>query len=280
MDDRQQRAASDFAKMVARHGHAFQYAVIRRADELFAARASGWSFGASEVPVEVNGHSTRIDFVLQRDSWTGASAYLVAECKRSNPSHSNWCFAKAPYTRRNSHSGAVVLERIGREADESIGTEARKVAYDRDVYGIAYEIRSGEKGEGPPGRGAIEEACGQLMKGMNGLVEMFARRPHLVSSEDPALLVPVLFTTASLWITDEDLAAADIASGVLTTSAVRPPDNGWLWYRYHASPGIVHGKLQQDPRADVGELVENRFARCIAVVSPTGIDDFLGTTHY
>lgn len=93
-----------FAKVLNRHGYGFQFSVLKKADELARQRKSAWDFEVCEFPVE-GGPGTRIDFVLSRPPRRGDGSkyyFLIAECKRANPALSNWCFARAPFTRHNA----------------------------------------------------------------------------------------------------------------------------------------------------------------------------------
>ncbi|MFZ1804688.1 MAG: hypothetical protein WAU05_12245, partial [Nitrospira sp.] len=86
---------TDVRKVLGSHGYGFQYAVLRRAEELAAERRSKWVFEAAEFPVGTAESPTHIDFILRN---AHSTVYLVGECKRANPAHANWCFLKAPYT--------------------------------------------------------------------------------------------------------------------------------------------------------------------------------------
>ena len=80
----------DLRKVINRHGYAFQEAVLRRGQELFEARRSNWIFDSAEVPVEVRGAQTRIDFLLyesSRGAW-GPLSYLVR--RRQAPRSPGW----------------------------------------------------------------------------------------------------------------------------------------------------------------------------------------------
>lgn len=59
-----------------------------------AADRWAWALEGVEIPVEVRGEPTHVDFLLKHRF---DPAYLVGECKRANPKLSNWCFFKAPY---------------------------------------------------------------------------------------------------------------------------------------------------------------------------------------
>ena len=71
-----------FHKNLNRHGYGFHYRVLHEVERLYNERKSYWRFEAAEFPVEVQGHGTRIDFVLSSNS---KSIYLLAECKRADP---------------------------------------------------------------------------------------------------------------------------------------------------------------------------------------------------
>src|SRR5688500_5164251 len=84
-----------FANTLNLHGHPFESAVLRRAEQLALKGDTQWRFQASEFPVTVQGFDTRIDFILSesfRNLVPTPSRLLVAECKRANPKVSNWLF--------------------------------------------------------------------------------------------------------------------------------------------------------------------------------------------
>ena len=55
--------ARSLSKVLSAHGHAFHYAVMRRAEELSA--KSGWTLDATEFPVATGNSVTHIDFILR-----------------------------------------------------------------------------------------------------------------------------------------------------------------------------------------------------------------------
>lgn len=270
----------DLRKVINRHGYAFQEAVLRRGQELFEARRSNWVFDSAEVPVEVRGVQTRIDFLLyesRREAW-GPLSYLVAECKRVNPALSNWCFTKSQYVRRNSSSDNVIVDQV--MAGEPRLTVSRGIlSYGQEVYHQGYEVRSDSKGDGAPDRSAIESACGQVLRGLNGLIALFRQRPKVLIPNHPTPLISVVFTTARLWTTEADLSDADLASGELDKGALSLASTPWLWYRYHASPALTDPEPKTSDANEIGKLVEHWYARCVAIVSTAGIDDFLAREH-
>ena len=65
-----------------------------------------------------------------------------------------------------------------------------------------------EKGEALTNdRKSIEEAAGQVCRGVNGLVSLFAQHPPLRQQQGTVAvrLMAAIFTTANLFVTDADL---------------------------------------------------------------------------
>src|ERR1700745_4338287 len=119
-DEQIEQVRNSFEKALNRHGYGFQFSVLEIAENLAKKvdedERSRWNFLFSEVPVEVQGAGTRIDFILS-SSRTGPSStffYLICECKRANPALSNWCFIRAPRVRRNQAGGinSLLLETV------------------------------------------------------------------------------------------------------------------------------------------------------------------------
>jgi hypothetical protein len=228
--------------------------------------------------VEVRGHSTRIDFLLHQISWDGAGVtrFLAAECKRANPALSNWCFARAKYLRRDLEDDRRPIVEHVRFDGTNFSSEPQALGYGREVYALGYEVRADQKGDGAPGRGAIEEACGQILRGVNGLVHLLRAAPHLLCMNKPVPIIPVVFTTANLWTTAVDVGDADLNTGELTGESPVEPAS-WLWFRYNMSPGLRHDLPSTGVEHEVGRLVEQWFTRGVAIVSPSGVDEFLSS---
>jgi len=74
-----------------------------------------------------------------------------------------------------------------------------------DFYQIAIEVKSDKTGDpSGNGRGAIEQAAGQVMRGSNGLIESLLKFSKLVDDPKGCDLIPVIFTTANLWVSNVD----------------------------------------------------------------------------
>lgn len=276
-----------FQTVLNRHGHPFQYAVIRRANKLRDDKESFWNFEVSEFPVEVQGHNTKIDFILSHCPQHWTHGYLVAECKRTNTSISEWLFAKAPYVRRGRTSDTLNVERI-KFADPDLLASVQTLPPLADLYHVALEakIKLDPKGVSElvaaDGRGAIENAATQVIRGLNGLIECASRKDETKKGfSNPAFFVPVIFTTARLWATDADIAEADLKSGNVDLANAKVERKPWLWLQYHMSPTLTHSVDREESsegtfrRGTLGHLLKQEYSRTIAIVSTDGIDSFL-----
>ncbi|MHC4090132.1 MAG: hypothetical protein ACYSVY_07620, partial [Planctomycetota bacterium] len=190
-----------FHEALNRHGYAFQHSAAKLARDLSERQRSPWSYYLSEFPVDARGPGTRIDFILRR-----GDVYLLAECKRANPALKNWCFARAGpvhYQRSKEYLFAeYAWHRLPGDLlspGDFLSTGARLEPLRDAVCHIGLEVRSGEPGDRDGvGRGEIEGAITQILRGANGLVEHFCQNSARLSEGWKAVFIPVVFTTARL----------------------------------------------------------------------------------
>jgi hypothetical protein len=259
-------------KVLNRHGYGFHYSVLQHINQI---PRSGWGFEVAEMPVEVRGKGTRIDFILRRFN---SHLYLVAECKRANPALASWCFVRTPYYRRNQREWRIILEETVFDTEGRLSAGASVLIRGPEVYQIGLEIRSGKKGDpGGGGRGAIEEAATQVCRGLNGMVQFLSTHPRTLPNQGDSVaqFVPVIFTTARLWTSQVDLASADVNTGELEVGRDGIHEVGWLWFQYHLSPGLKHSIPSNGTPEGLGEVLEQDYVRTIGIVSSSGVRDFL-----
>jgi hypothetical protein len=141
------------------------------------------------------------------------------------------------------------------------------------IYHVGLELRQeGEKGDAySSGRQAIEDAATQVCRGLNGLVNFCART---MAVRTPVFL-PAIFTTARLWVSDINLADADLATGTFPSNSGELKEVTWLLYQYNQSPGLKHAVISKDKMDGLEGYFYSESARTIAVVGASGIEDFL-----
>lgn len=266
---------NDVRKLVGTHGHGFQYAVLRRTEELAEQRLSYWVFEAAEFPVGTPENPIHVDFIV-RDS--RGTVYLVVECKRADPARANWCFLKAPYTRRNAHEGELVFQEVRYEADTFVAARPRTVYASVASTHLGLELRAGAKGDGIATGAAIKDATAQVLRGANGLLDYLfpGQRTARGQKGNTVVFVPVIFTTARLWVAQGDLSAADLRTGLLPEDWGTLTSVPWLWYTHNQSPALRHRLASSGltPVA-VSSALHAEYSRTIAIVGPDGIDAFL-----
>ena len=271
--DKAEQISDGFHKLLNQHGFGFQYAVLKRAMDLATSKHSKWQAQASEFPTEVQDKPTHIDFLLKRPE---RDYFLVCECKRVNASLANWCFAKSPFVRLYLKSTSVIAEQVTRVSDGSpVFSKPYQWAQSPNIFHLGLEVRANQKSDSiDSGRNAITEAVTQVLRGTNGLANLYGRYPQMLKPSSHILLIPVVFTTATLWMSDVKLDSADVETGKLTNTA-ELRKTGWLIYDHHQSPGIRHSLLADGALNTLDQILIMQYARSICIVSWEGIDDFL-----
>ncbi len=268
--------AAKLVEALNRHGYVFQHRVLKEAEDNFDERISTtWLFEASEFPVKAGHQDTRIDFLLKARR---TSMVIVGECKRANPALSHWCFAKAPYVGREIRGNVFIAEYVRPVDGALVSTGAVFRHLQSDSYHVALPVKSDQKGDfrGGP-EDAIEVAASQVCRGVNGLVETYAQCPPLLGEKKNAVVVPVVFTTATLWATDVSFKDADIVSGTLRPEQVDVEEKEWVYYQYHQSPGLKHtvGRSRAVSYNSLSSWMEADSIRTIIIVNASASKKFL-----
>jgi hypothetical protein len=268
-----EQIATGLRKVLNMHGHSFQYAVLRRIDQLFTNRQSTWIFEGSEFPVVVNNESTHIDIILRSRT---LKTYLIGECKRVDPAIGNWCFARAPYTSRNPAEELIFDQFICNESKEIIQkpcTHGTRLG----IYHLGFELRTGKPGDGVcHDRSSINQTVAQVLRCSSGLINhLFLKTRSSIGNGKIIRFMPVVFTTANLWVTSADLSAADLETGDLPVEAVKAEKVDWLWYNYNRSTTLRHNLELQTDGTELSKELKMEFTRSIAFISTIGIDKFM-----
>jgi hypothetical protein len=261
------------------HGHPFQHAVTRIAEELRANKQTGWALEFTEFPVNVRGKETHIDLVLRQEDpdLRDTLTYMVGECKRTNPALSTWCFVRAPYTRANSSNMTLFVQNLRRENGGSY-PGVSTLASDK-IYNLGFVVKTKVPGDDKSdgGRNVIQEAAGQVCLGLNGMLEFFAdleqRQP--TKRKTRTQFLPVVFTTARVLTSEVDLGSANIRDGKLPTDSVTTTERPWIWLNYPVSRSLKHSRQPESSSLKLGDIYDKEYLRSIAIVSATEIEEFL-----
>lgn len=132
--------------------------------------------------------------------------YLIAECKRADRARAHWCFVRAPYTLRPRRQGELNFDQVQYYSPGELIQQPCHLFTDQGPYHYGFALRTGSPGDGRgPTTSAIDDAITQVLRGTSGLSNhLFTRQP--VTTEGKTTFLPVIFTTAELWVTDTDLS--------------------------------------------------------------------------
>ena len=201
---------------------------------------------------------------------------MIAECKRANPSLSNWCFIKSPYVSRNREYDPYILEHIEVTATGFQSAVGKSYSPASDAYHVAMEIRSDSKGDAEgKGRGGIEDAVAQVCRGLNGFVYNL---PNITGSTGTAVgvdLLPVVFTTADLFVVNGDLSTAELSTGNIDLTKHEFEPKEWIVFQYHMSPGLKHELARNLQAKSLSQFLDLEYIRSVPIVSHKGIGAFL-----
>ena len=109
-------------------------------------------------------------------------------------------------------------------------------------YHVGQEFKSGDGGDptGGGGRGAIDKATTQVLRGRGGFMEHL-HNEHKNAGDParyaPGAIIPVIFTSAKLFTTDSLLEEADPATGEMPKD-MKASQQEWLWLDHHMSVGL------------------------------------------
>lgn len=260
-----------FRKTLNAHGHGFHYAALRSV-EAIRRNPPHWHVAVAEFGVEVRGRDTRVDLIIQKGS---QPFYLLVECKRANPAVAYWCFARASWPRADDLASMSFVEVLTRSETGTCSTNLARILHTDRAYQVALEVRTGKKGDADGrGRGAIEESLGQVCRGFNGFLEFLATRDDITPVGSSTYVLPVVFTTAKLLVSPVELGTADLLSGELEQS-MQLEERDWVWLDYPQSPGLKHTITHKSVEPRLAEVFYSEFMRRVAVVSASGIENFL-----
>jgi hypothetical protein len=267
-----------FAESLNRHGYPFQNAVIKVAHEEYDGQRSRWIFEAAEFPVELD-KGTKIDFILriQESPW-----WMVAECKRVNPAFSDWFFVRSPYIRRGRDDGFFV-DVVRKEPGEFTAVGHQVFAHALNTgpfYHIGVDVKTNNSGDTHGGTGqAIEDAASQVCRGVGGLIQYLYKNtgalgPARNGGVPTRALIPVIFTTAKLFVSEVDLAETDLQTGKIDPKRLQPEPKPFIYYQYHLSPATKH-RIPGDPYTELASVLAADFIRTIPIVSAEHVAEFL-----
>lgn len=288
------------------HGFLFQE---KCAQEIQCSTNTGWSLHVTEHPVSLKGKDTRIDIVIRDESSAeNCEVYGLIECKRVDPQYKCWLFGKSMYEAPVPAKAQIIKvemkERRYRRQRNLLAGPVQyvpiRIPFDIDAHLIDnwwVEVnlkpsRNKRISEPQP----IEDAFHQICTGIGGLAaEQERQRVRTLGDCDENIseptdfevyLVPIIITTAPLYVAGYDISDVDVKTGNIDKSKVKfshckaePEPVNWVMVDYRAGASVTPDELYRNFHGTEPVDLEPYNRRSIFVVNSSHICDFLTQLH-
>jgi hypothetical protein len=287
------------------HGFLFQE---RCAQEIQFSANIGWRLHVTEHPVSLKGKDTRIDIVIRdENSQEDLEVYGLIECKKVDPRYRCWLFGKSMYDAPVPAKAQIIkIEMKQRNHRRRRNVLARPVQYVPirmlfninahviDNWWVEVNLKSKNKRISDPQ--PIEDVFHQICTGIGGLaVEQERQRVRKLGDFDEYVsdlrdfevyLVPIIITTAPLYVAAYDISDVDIKTGNINKGQVKfspskaePESVNWVMVDYGAGSGVTPDELYRNFHGTEPVDLEPYNRRSIFVVNSSHIRDFLAQLH-
>lgn len=249
-----------------------------------------WQVHTEEYPVSMGDRDSRVDIILRDDSSNSYQIYAVVECKRVNPDRGYWLFGNA----LGIYSQPLLINlRAGYSpsGNYSIQYAQLKLPFDDvatcliDNWWLEISKKDQKKYSSSPN--PIEGTFTQVCIGISGIAQEIELQCRKYPQDINMLLIPVVITTAPLYVATYDLEDVGIASGSISQDKVyfgprgqqKPEKVEWLLVDYGASRSISPVRLDEHIRGISPVDLEEYHKRSIFVVNSTHIVEFFARFH-
>ncbi len=248
-----------------------------------------WTVLSREFPVSVNSHDTRIDLVLRDDLSTESIIYAVIECKRVNPNRAHWLFGNPNNAENNAASFINLSSQHDRSGNYRTLYSLRQLScskvtsYIVDNWWLEQRTYENKRVISP---NPIESTLLQVNLGVTGLGRELELQWSKTFPKQSVLFIPVILTTAPLFIASYDVEDVDLTTGDISVNKVNfgpaaeiPQQANWLLVNYSAGRSTSPAGLHEASRSyDLKEL-EQYYKRAIFVVNSEHIAEFFAKLH-
>jgi hypothetical protein len=248
---------------------------------------TGWEVRASEYPVSLVGQDTRVDIVLRAKRQSPPELYALVECKRAEPSYIYWVFG-AP------HFGDASCSTLGLECRETRSDQPYKVnrllerLHFEFVTEIAINWQEAKRGSGKRASTPqnIENAFVQVLKGIGGLAQEQLDQRHKSRILFKTFFVPIVVTTASLYVAYYKTKDIDLTTGKISKDKVLFGPEGlpaeespWVLVDYVVGENVAPKPIPENYHGvDPAELQKHKI-RSIFVVNAKSLVNFFSRLH-
>lgn len=246
--------------------------------------STGWTVKASEYPVSLKGEDTRVDIVLSGSGAKGEELWAIIECKRADPEYVYWLFGLPglPLDRASCTALGFESRHFRKGEPLNIRKLVEPFQFQLSTYRIIWwaEVkRRPDKRASTPQN--IESAFAQVLRGTAGFAEDYLKQLHKDPRPFKAYFIPIVITTARLYVAHYELENVDLETGTIERERVffapkgQPPEElEWVLADYGAGEkvapeSIPEGYLGFDP-----SRLQEFKTRSIFVVNAKSIPNF------
>lgn len=255
-----------------------------------------WRVHTTEYPVSIKDRDSRVDIILRDESGNSHQIYAIVECKRVDPTRGYWLFGNPLGT----YSQPLLINVCEKETSPSgrhIGKHIRyaqlKLHFD-DIATYLIDnwwleiVKKGGKQSYDATPKPIEDAFTQVCIGVSGIAQEQETQWRKNPEKFSALFIPVVITTAPLYVATYDLKDVDLASGRIERDKVYFGPRGqeaekmeWILVDYGASRRISPELLYEHaPILGISPVhLEELHKRSIFVVNSEHIVKFFARLH-
>ncbi len=253
------------------------------------ARKTKWGVLTKEYPISTKAKDTRIDIVLKDTSSSRHQIYAIVECKRVNPTRGYWLFGNPLGT----YSQPLLISlRAGysRSGNYSVHYAQLKLPLDDiatdliDNWWLEISKKGKQKYDASPD--PIEKAFTQVCIGVSGMAQEQEIQCRKNPEELSAVFIPVIITTAPLYVATYELKDVDLASGRINRDKIyfgprgqEPESYDWLLIDYGASRSLSPEGLDEHVEGISPVELEEYHKRSIFVVNSEHIVNFFARLH-
>ena len=263
-------------------GYLFQEAcehVLKKREE-----DTGWEVKASEYPVSLEGQDTKVDLVLHSKSQNSPELYALIECKRADPSYVYWLFGapRLPF-------GRALCSTLGFECHEFGVNHPYKASrlveqlhftietYDAESWLEVKEV-SRKRTSTPQN---IESAFVQVLTGVGGFAQEQIRQKGKGRELFKSFFVPVVVTTAQLYVASYEVKNIDLSTGKIAKAKVSfgtkeepAMEEGWVLLDYGVGENVAPNPIPENYHGIDPVELQKYKTRSIFVVNSKSLVPF------
>jgi len=242
-----------------------------------------WEVKASEYPVSLEGQDTKVDIVLHLKAQSSLELYALVECKRADPAYVYWVFGT------HGRFGDALCSTLGFECREIRSGQPYQVnrlleqlhfnVITDDAINWLEAKRDSNRRVSTPQN--IENAFVQVLKGVGGFAQEQLDQRRKGSTLFKTFFVPVVVTTASLYVASYKPRDVDLSTGKIGKDKVffgpqgQPAEEEqWVLVDYGVGENVTPKPIPESYQGvDPAELQKHKI-RSIFVVNSKSLVNF------